>query len=1309
MKKCINKAICALLTASLIISGFFCGDMVVLAEESQEEKIAVETVEENGLRETESLEKESKLEQEETKEGEEKFEEKLSEEELKEDSVEKLEKKIEEAKKEQIEVPDEDETEKLEDEAEEEIKEEVEEEELLKKKEPTKVKKLNDLGYDAISSATQSKFSSELNFKSAKSYGGLYEEKFEGAAYLKPAEGEEEGAFVAVGYTFGASEDPKWDFAPNMEAYPRVGHSYNEAIIVRYDENHAVDWVWESDRIGVSYFLAVDVIDDGSIIAVGRCRDYESTRTALYLVRINPDDPADYTEYIINSSSGAGYEFNGIVATDDGGFAVTGFTSFLNGYIASKAAGEESFSEKTQIWQNADGEIEDLSKRVSVKGYNGFLMKFDEEMKVEYTSFENYGATEGVADPGYSSTGGKILNLDLDADGNFVTVGLAQLSKGNVNAVISKWDSATGELISHRMAGTADAMKQSSIDLIDARYLSVAVLADGTYVTTGVVTNDATTAEGWKCYGSTDVVVVRYSADLSEVLYARNIGTVDGLSGSMTTNNGTEMEGVKATADGGYVLYGTSNTKLVERNLIVEGYTWDNYGSNDGIIIKCDKDNKVTWCKNYGTTGGDWIYDVIFRTNETEVTVVGQTSGQYGTPAWEWHGQAASSTNPYDAFVMTTNMYSAAYTEPKNTSSDLSGVTWANGTYEGEGVGRGGTMVMEVVIENNIIASIQCKSNNETASIFEKAKALFDSIVKQQSPEVDSISGATLSSSGIKTGVSQALAKASAQTAINAISKISGYTSANTASTGNINNVLAAINYYTALTDYEREFVDNGDKLYEIAEIFGFEIQLEKAEGEKSAEEIDTTFNDTYWNLQSKYYKQMNPQAFGAHNLTGAGVRIAVIDSGIIGNSADLDYNHILAGWDYINDVPMNDPEAESNEAHTDAEGHGTLVAGIIAAVQNNNTGIAGLLSEVDLIPMRIASGASEEASVKAAQAIRDAVDKFGADVITTSVSLADTAELKSAVEYAASKGAIIIGASGNSGVSGSVDDAYVYPASYDDVISVGAVDGSGNVRINSTKNDKVFVAAPGQQIVSLGLSAKGYRCYVKSGTSYSAPVVAAMAAAAKQTDKKLTTEDFKKLLKKTSQDKGDKGYDNSYGYGVVDFEAFAETIAPIKIEESNTSVTREKSDTENLNTPVTTRSETKSTNSIASSSSSSGSLSTTAKENEVIASETMISNNAVVGKEDNLKASAKTSKKTIEGLEEPEELEEEEVVQSSSVEDASESVEESDSEEEITEDMSQSAEAAKTTEASLPFMPIVLIVIGIAVVMGIVIKTRKK
>lgn len=1206
-----------------------------------------------------------------------------------------------------------------------ETEEELEElEELEEEKEPeleelqktSKLKFYKDSDIDAVSSATTSKFSKEASFRSAKSYGGLYEDKFQGAAYLKPLDGEdEEGAFVAVGYTFGASDDPKWDFAANMEASPRYGHSYNEAIIVRYNSEHEVDWVWESDRVGVSYFLAVDVIKDGSIIAVGRARDYSSSRTALYLVKINPNDPDDYTEYIINSNAGAGYELNGIVTTEDGGFVVSGFTSFLNGYIASKAAGDEDFSEAKQIWQNADGEDEKLSKRASEKGYNGLLMKFDKDMNVRFVSFENYGVTEGVADSGYSSAVSKIFGVDIDEDGNYVTIGCTQLSKGNTNAVISKWDGKTGELISHRMAGTDDAMKQNSIDLIDARYLSVATLTDGTYVVTGTATNDATTSEGWKCYGSADVILVRYSADLSDVLFSRNIGTVDGLSGSLTATNGTQMEGVKATRDGGYVLYGSESSKVVEADLLEDGYSWSNYGSNDGVIIKYDSSNNVCWCQNYGTSGGDWIYDVIFRQNETEITVVGQSSGQYGTPAWEWHGQAASSTNPYDAFVMCTNMYCGAYTEPKASNDALSGVVWANGTYEGEGVGRGGKLTMEVVIENNKIASIECKSHSETtdggeASPFARTLSLLSTIVSKQSAEVDSISGATLTSNGFKSGVNDALARASAQTVINAIEKVANYTSANTSNTGNVNNVLAAINYYTSLSDYERDYVTNSEALYNVAEIFGFSIEIENSEGEKnneseesSSEDID--LNDTYWSLQNKYYRQINANGLMSHNLTGEGVKIAVIDSGIIGNSADLNYDHILAGWDYVNNVPMNDSSVEGSEKLLDPQGHGTLVAGIIAAKRDNRVGIAGLLSDVDLIPLRISSGTSEEESKIVAGAIIDAVDKFGANVITTSVSLADTEELKTAVAYAASKNVIIVGASGNSGVAGSTEDAYVYPAAYDDVIGVGAVDGNGTVRVNSTKNDQVFVTAPGQQIVSLGLSAKGYRCYVKSGTSYSAPIVAAMAAAAKQVKPEMTVADFKELLKNTSQDKGDEGFDNSYGYGIVDLAAFAEKIAPQpkpeeKVEEKEQEKTETKSEdkTEAKSEKKTeTSSEKKTeTNSQKKSEVSSGN-----------SADTSISNSTSGEKIKNTAGTSSKTKKQEATDESDEKLEEDDIVQGSTVTEQAETTVEEEATESTEDEVTQISEEVGGFDSSSPIIPIVLIVLGLAVVAGFINKKR--
>ena len=79
-------------------------------------------------------------------------------------------------------------------------------------------------------------------------------------------------------------------------------------------------------------------------------------------------------------------------------------------------------------------------------------------------------------------------------------------------------------------------------------------------------------------------------------------------------------------------------------------------------------------------------------------------------------------------------------------------------------------------------------------------------------------------------------------------------------------------------------------------------------------------------------------------------------------------------------------------------------------------------------------------------------------------------------------------------------EDPYVYPAAYDEVLSVGAVGLNGTVRSTSQKNDKVLVTAPGEGIAVLDLS-RNDRCKLAEGTSYASPLAAAMAVAAKQHD----------------------------------------------------------------------------------------------------------------------------------------------------------------------------------------------------------------
>jgi subtilisin family serine protease len=96
-----------------------------------------------------------------------------------------------------------------------------------------------------------------------------------------------------------------------------------------------------------------------------------------------------------------------------------------------------------------------------------------------------------------------------------------------------------------------------------------------------------------------------------------------------------------------------------------------------------------------------------------------------------------------------------------------------------------------------------------------------------------------------------------------------------------------------------------------------------------------------------------------------------------------------------------------------------------------------------------------------------------------------------------------------------------------------------------------VFVTAPGTDIAVLDLC-RSARCKISSGTSYSAPIVAAMAGAAKAADPTITPEKFAELLKSTSTDAGDTGYDTTYGWGIIDMNAFADVTSPMETQKGD-------------------------------------------------------------------------------------------------------------------------------------------------------------
>jgi serine protease len=198
------------------------------------------------------------------------------------------------------------------------------------------------------------------------------------------------------------------------------------------------------------------------------------------------------------------------------------------------------------------------------------------------------------------------------------------------------------------------------------------------------------------------------------------------------------------------------------------------------------------------------------------------------------------------------------------------------------------------------------------------------------------------------------------------------------------------------------------------------------------------------------YAKQWNLRSInveGAWNNThGSGATVAVIDTGI-SLVTDLKNTKFVPGYDFVND------RADA----TDDNGHGTHVAGTIAQSTNNNYGVAGIAYEASLMPLKVLSAEGGGTITDIAEAIRYAADQ-GADVINMSLGgSGDTGVLREAIEYAHSKGVVVVAAAGNSSTSSAA-----YPSRYPNVIAVAALDATGMKAPYSNFGAGVDISAPG-------------------------------------------------------------------------------------------------------------------------------------------------------------------------------------------------------------------------------------------------------
>ncbi|CAM3524022.1 hypothetical protein EDM52_00825 [Brevibacillus invocatus] len=284
----------------------------------------------------------------------------------------------------------------------------------------------------------------------------------------------------------------------------------------------------------------------------------------------------------------------------------------------------------------------------------------------------------------------------------------------------------------------------------------------------------------------------------------------------------------------------------------------------------------------------------------------------------------------------------------------------------------------------------------------------------------------------------------------------------------------------------------------------------------KAAEITDPRFEEQ-WGLQTI----QAPQAWESKS-SGAKVTVAVIDSGVDYTHPDL-VNRVDTrnGYDYVNgdDDPMDD------------EGHGTHVAGIIAA-ELNQEGIAGVSGKanVEILPLKVLNKYGEGTMYDVSFAIMDAAD-LGADVINLSLtgerSNSEPRMMEEAIRYALKKGAVVVAAAGND-----ADRVERYlPASLPGVIAVSAVDQELELAKFSNYGSGITLAAPGEEILS---TFKGGRYAYSSGTSQATPFVSGTVALLKVKEPKLSVDQIKERLIKTAVDLGKKGRDSQYGYGLV-------------------------------------------------------------------------------------------------------------------------------------------------------------------------------
>lgn len=318
---------------------------------------------------------------------------------------------------------------------------------------------------------------------------------------------------------------------------------------------------------------------------------------------------------------------------------------------------------------------------------------------------------------------------------------------------------------------------------------------------------------------------------------------------------------------------------------------------------------------------------------------------------------------------------------------------------------------------------------------------------------------------------------------------------------------------------------------------------LAKSEGVVYAEPnwlvtLDAVPNDPGYSQQWHHDKIASPLAWNVSTGNGS-VVVAIVDSGV-----DIAHEDLAANiWRNSREIPGNGKDDDGNgyiDDHSgynfvnypssggsdvsDGYGHGTHLAGIVAAVGNNGLGVCGVLWQAKIMPVKFVPSGGSGTVADAALAIRYAAGN-GASVINLSFGTAgDSTTLRDAVNFAIGRGCLITASTGNEN-----SNAPKYPAAYAGVLAVGATDQTDQRAAFSNYGSHLFLCAPGANIYSTAAGG-GYR--FGTGTSQAAPLVAGAAALLKSVRSDLNRDDLAAALKNGADDIGAAGRDDLTGWG---------------------------------------------------------------------------------------------------------------------------------------------------------------------------------